>query len=48
MANFTIIRSTHLNHQGYRFGATMLRWADEQGHKKPLLCTETYLFRCGR
>jgi len=27
--NFTIVRPEHLNHHGYLFGGTMLRWIDE-------------------
>lgn len=48
MANFTIVPNAHLNHHGYLFSGTMLRWVDEQGHKKLLLCNETVLFLCGR
>lgn len=29
MDNFTIVRPEHLNHHGYLFGGTMLRWIDE-------------------
>lgn len=29
MDNFTIVRPEHLNHHGYLFGGTMLRWVDE-------------------
>jgi len=29
MDNFTIVRNEHLNHHGYLFGGTMLRWVDE-------------------
>ena len=29
MDNFTIVRTEHLNHHGYLFGGTMLRWVDE-------------------
>ena len=29
MDNYTIVRSEHLNHYGYLFGGTLLRWVDE-------------------
>jgi len=29
MNNFTIVRPEHLNHHGYLFGGSMLRWVDE-------------------
>ncbi|RME41369.1 MAG: acyl-CoA thioesterase [Deltaproteobacteria bacterium] len=29
MDNFTIVRNEHLNHHGYLFGGTLLRWVDE-------------------
>jgi acyl-CoA hydrolase len=29
MDNYTIVRTEHLNHYGYLFGGTLLRWVDE-------------------
>jgi acyl-CoA hydrolase len=29
MDNYTIVRKEHLNHYGYLFGGTLLRWVDE-------------------
>ncbi len=29
MDNYTIVRPEHLNHHGYLFGGSMLRWVDE-------------------
>ena len=29
MDNYTIVRKEHLNHHGYLFGGTLLRWVDE-------------------
>lgn len=29
MDNYTIVRQEHLNHYGYLFGGTLLRWVDE-------------------
>lgn len=29
MDNYTIVRMEHLNHYGYLFGGTLLRWVDE-------------------